>query len=118
MPNAVDYKGLTESVFLILIGVMALLWLISRRPFRLGPAYVRLSEADAARLALAVVAPAVVVCAAVHSISLASTPYWQPGDWRSSWQYVAFNLFLIMVVAPALSLAGFISLWLSHRRRK
>jgi hypothetical protein len=118
MAGTNGYQGLIDWLCFLLTGLWVLLWVISRRSFRLGAVEVRLSKADAARLGFAVVVPGWIACAAAHYILVANTAYWQAGDWRSSWQLVALNMFLIVAVAPAISLAGFISLWLSHRRRK
>jgi hypothetical protein len=115
--SKLDYESLGTAVFFGAMGVVVLLWWLSRHQIQVGKLLIRLDETDAATLAAI---PIAIVFADIagHYIFLANTGRWTPGDPRASQGFVAFNVLIIVILAFLVSVVVFLSLWRLRRRKR
>ena len=112
-----DLQDLLRAIFVCAIAATVALWWLSHKGLRVGSWFVHVAEEDAPRLAFAIVA-VVFADAAGTSLLLAKTGGFVAGDFRTSPWFLAINVLIILVVAPSIAVAAFVSLWRRHHRKE
>jgi hypothetical protein len=119
MPSAQDIGPLVLIAYITLAGGVALgLAILVAREKRLFSGRINVGDPILAGFFFGVLVPAAIVAIFGAAATQANTGvYPVPSDYRNSADYVAWNLFLVEVVAPLVSAAGWIGLgcWLGVR---
>lgn len=119
MPSVHDLGPVVLAAYITLAGGLAL-WMaiLVARGKRLFSGRINVGDPILAGFALGVLVPAAIVAIFGAAATQANTGvYPVPSDYRNSADYVAWNMFLVEVVAPLVSAVGWISLgcWLGVR---